>query len=368
MTNYKDLDTPALIINEERMMDNIHWMQAYADRYGVSLRPHTKTHKMPYLAKLQEEAGAKGITVAKLGEAEVMAENGLKDIFIANEIVGDGKLERVKILNRRINLSFGVDCRDHVEAIERIFKGEEKKAQVLIEIEVGENRSGVVEKEDFIDLVSYIQSCKHISLKGIFSHEGFTYGLKDLEELKEGFIRSQKRTLEFAKLAEDLGIKLESVSIGATPPSIHELPILEGITEIRPGTYILMDMGQSNALGSLNRAAATVLTSLISKPTEERLVTDVGAKGLTMQSRGEGLCATRGLGYIKDYGVYIDKVYDEHAIIYSKDLVGRLRIGDKLEVIPNHICPVVNLYDKAYLVSGNLVKKEVEISSRGRMD
>lgn len=113
--------------------------------------------------------------------------------------------------------------------------------------------------------------------------------------------------------------------------------------------------------------AATVLTTIISKPTEERIVTDVGAKGLTMQSREKGLCATRGLGYIKDYGVYIDKVYDEHAIIYSKDLVEKLRIGDKLEIIPNHICPVVNLYDRAYLVAGDKVIKEVEIACRGMM-
>lgn len=113
--------------------------------------------------------------------------------------------------------------------------------------------------------------------------------------------------------------------------------------------------------------AATVLTTIISKPTEERLITDVGAKGLTMQSREKGLCATRGLGYIKDYGVYIDKVHDEHAIIYSKDLVEKLRIGDKLEIIPNHICPVVNLYDRAYLVAGDKVIKEVEIACRGMM-
>ena len=105
--NYKELDTPALIIDREKMIDNLHFMQDYADRQGVVLRPHTKTHKMPAIAKLQEQLGAKGITVAKVGEAEVMAQNGLQDIFIANEIVGKQKLERIRALVRSgITISF----------------------------------------------------------------------------------------------------------------------------------------------------------------------------------------------------------------------------------------------------------------------
>ena len=139
--NIKDLDTPALLIDKNQVIDNISFMQKYADKYKVNLRPHTKTHKMPYLAKMQLEAGAKGITVAKVGEAEVMAENGMDNIFIANEIVGDIKLNRIKALNRNIDISFGIDCIPHVKDIERVFEGQEKKAQVLIEIEIGENRS-----------------------------------------------------------------------------------------------------------------------------------------------------------------------------------------------------------------------------------
>lgn len=367
MVNYMDLDTPSLIINREIMLDNINFIQAYANKYKVNLRPHTKTHKMPYLAQLQIQAGARGITVAKVGEAEVMAANGIDNIFIANEIVGEIKLERIKKLGEGIDISFGIDSIDHVKAIEKVFEGSENKAQVLIEIEVGENRSGIIHKEDFIDLVKHIRTCRNVNLRGIFSHEGHTYGLETIEDLKEAFIESQERTLEFARLAEDLGIKLEVVSIGATPPSIHNLPILEGITEIRPGTYILMDMGQSNALGNIDRCAATILTTIISKPTEERVITDVGAKGITMQTRGKGLCATKGLGYIKDYDVYIDKVYDEHAIIYNKDFRNKIEIGEKIEIIPNHICPVCNLYDKAYLVSDGKVLEEIEILCRGKL-
>ena len=365
--NIKDLDTPALLIDKNQVIDNISFMQKYADKYKVNLRPHTKTHKMPYLAKMQLEAGAKGITVAKVGEAEVMAENGMDNIFIANEIVGDIKLNRIKALNRNIDISFGIDCIPHVKDIERVFEGQEKKAQVLIEIEIGENRSGIIEEEDFISLVNYIKGCKNVNLKGIFSHEGHSYSAADLDDLKRIFDEGQIRTLKFASLAIELGIDLEVVSIGATPTSIHNLPIMEGITEIRPGTYILMDVAQGNALGTYDRCAASVLSTVISKPTDERVILDVGAKGITMQTRIKGICKTEGLGYIKNYGVNIDKVYDEHGIIYNREFRDKIQIGDKVEIIPNHICPVSNLYDKAYLVTEGNVLEEVSILGRGKL-
>ncbi len=363
----RGIDTPALLIDKDQVVDNIGFMQSYADKYKVNLRPHTKTHKMPYLAKMQLEAGAKGITVAKVGEAEVMAENGIDNIFIANEIVGDIKLNRIKDLNRKIDVSFGIDCIDHVENIERVFEGEEKKAQVLIEIEIGENRSGVIEEEDFLSLVKYIKGCKNVCLKGIFSHEGHSYSAADLDDLKRIFDEGQIRTLRFAEIAREEGLDLEVVSIGATPPSTHNLPIMEGITEIRPGTYILMDVAQGNALGTYDRCAASILSTVISKPTDERVILDVGAKGITMQTRKRGICKTEGLGYIKDYGIYIDQVYDEHGIIYNKDFRDKIQIGDKVEIIPNHICPVCNLYDKAYLISEGNVLEEIGILARGRL-
>ncbi len=363
----KDLDTPVLLIDKNQVNDNMRFMQDYADKYRVNLRPHTKTHKMPYLAKLQLDAGAKGITVAKVGEAEVMAENGINDIFIANEIVGLKKLERIRQLNGQINITFGIDSIEHVREIEKVFQGESKKAQVLIEIEVGENRSGIIEEEDFISLVNYIKESRNINLKGIFSHEGHSYGASDLEDLKRIFDEAQLRTLGFASLARELGIDLEVVSIGATPPSTHNLPIMEGITEIRPGTYILMDASQGNAIGSYDRCAASVLATVISRPTDERVIIDVGAKGITMQTRNKGICTTKGLGYIKEHGINIDSVFDEHGIIYNKEFRDKVQIGDKLEIIPNHICPVCNLYDKAYLVSEGEVLDELPILARGKL-
>ncbi len=366
--DYMELDTPALIIDKTIMMDNLQYVQDYANRSGVALRPHTKTHKMSRLALLQSELGAKGITVAKVGEAEVMAANGLKDIFIANEIVGAAKLERIKKLAQTVKISFGLDSIPQAKMIEEAFADAAAPAAVLIEIEVGEERSGIIEEKDFVDLLEYLKGCSHIYLKGIFSHDGNSYGAASLEEGMEIHLNSQKRTLRFARLAEENGFTLETVSIGSTPSLMHDFPILEGVTEIRPGTYIFMDASQANNYGSLERNAATVLAAVISRPTPERVILDVGAKGITAQTRSKGLCATRGLGLIKGWpDAEIFDVYDEHAIIYNKNFHDKVKVGDKVEIYPNHICPCVNLHEFAYLVENGQVVEEIPVDCRGKL-
>ncbi len=366
--NYRELDTPALIIDREIMMDNLRFMQDYANRKGVALRPHTKTHKTPRLALIQEELGAKGITVAKVGEAEVMAAAGLKDIFIANEIVGDAKLARIRKLAETVDITFGLDSIRQAELVDQAFAGADKPAVVLIEIEVGEERSGVIEEKDYIELLRYLRTCGNIRLKGIFSHDGNSYQAEDIQACREIHLTAQRRTLDFARLAREEGMTLETVSIGSTPSMMHDFPILEGVTEIRPGTYIFMDASQANAYGSLDRNAATVLTTVISRPTPERVITDVGAKGITAQTRSQGFCATRGLGLIKGWkDVEIFDVYDEHAIIYNREFRDGVKVGDKVEIIPNHICPVVNLHEKAYLVSGGEVVEVLDVECRGKL-
>jgi D-serine deaminase-like pyridoxal phosphate-dependent protein len=149
---------------------------------------------------------------------------------------------------------------------------------------------------------------------------------------------------------------------------MHNFKILDGITEIRPGTYIFMDASQGNSYGSYSRCAATVLATVMSKPTSERVILDVGAKGLTTQTRNKGLCRTKGLGVIKGFDrVTIYDVYDEHAIIYNKDFSKSVSIGDKVEIIPNHICPVVNLHESAFIILKDQVFDEIKIKCRGKL-
>ena len=268
---YVELETPALLIDREIMLDNLRFMQNYANENGVHLRPHTKTHKMPGVAKLQEELGAKGITVAKVGEAEVMAKHGMTDIFIANQIVGKSKIERIKKLAETIEISFGIDDLYHVNEIEAVFEGAANKAQVVVEIEVGENRSGVIEESAFRALLESIKANRNVQFKGVFSHDGHSYKAENLDECREIFIRSVERTLRFADIAEEMGLKPKVVSIGSTPSLMQNYEIPEGITEIRPGTYVLMDASQANVIDTYDRCAATILTTIISKPTAKGL-------------------------------------------------------------------------------------------------
>lgn len=366
---YSELDTPALLVDVDIVSDNILRMQKYADSHSVALRPHTKTHKMPYFAKLQMQAGARGITVAKVGEAEEMARNGLTDIFIANEIVGATKLGRIRRLaEQSVDISFGLDSVAQAQMVEQSFTGAARKAEVLIEVEVGENRSGVVEDSTFSELLAYLHHCRNISFKGVFSHEGHTYGAKDIQECLELTQASHQRTLHFAQMAADAGMPCEVVSVGATPPCIHDFPIDPGITEIRPGTYIFMDVSQGNQIGTYEHCAASILATVISRPTSDRVILDVGAKGLTMQSRTKGLCATKGFGTLLGYdGMTIAGMFDEHAIINDRGFHDSVEVGDTVRILPNHICPVVNLYDQVYLIQGDEVVKAVPVLCRGKL-
>jgi len=366
--HYKELDTPSLIIDKDIMLKNLQNMQKYADYNKVGLRPHTKTHKSSYLAQLQIETGAIGIAVAKVGEAEVMASKGIDNILIANEIVGEKKLKRIVNLSKSKNIVFGVDSIPQLVMIQQVFSSESAMANIVVEIEVGENRSGIIETEDFKLLLNHMKTCSNICFKGVFSHDGNSYSAKDKEECLRIHLESQIRTLEFASIAKSLGFENEIVSIGSTPSLINDFPILDGITEIRPGTYIFMDAAQGNGFGSFMNNAAFVTTTVISKPTKQRVITDVGAKGLTMQTRSNGFTKTTGLGIIKGIeNAFLEKVYDEHGIIYNQEVWNKVEVGDVLEIIPNHICPVVNLYDSLFLISNETVEKEIIIDCRGKL-
>ena len=365
-SKYESIDTPAMLIDYDLMMENLRMMQNKADQYHVNLRPHIKTHRMPELAQLQMQEGAYGITVAKVGEAEVMAEYGLHNIFIANEIVGVSKLERIRELNRKINIRIGVDNQYQIDQLENVFKEEEKSIEVLIEFEVGENRSGVITDEELIQLATYIKTKKKVLLKGVFSHEGHSYKADSVEECIKISTESQERTLRAGNMIKELGIDIDTISIGATPSLMHT-GIISGITEIRPGTYIFMDVGQGSGINDFTKCAATVLTTVISKPTEERIVLDAGAKALTSQNRSVGICSTSGYGLVKNSdNIRLSGVFDEHGLIYDKNFRKNIEIGDKIEVIPNHICPTCNLYEKAYLVSKGEVLREIPILCRGK--
>lgn len=364
---YNMIDTPALLVDLERVKKNLTSMQQKADTAQVKLRPHTKTHKMPYFAKMQMEMGAAGICVAKVGEAEVMADAGIRDIFIATEIVGLHKLKRLRTLSEKgVTVHVSVDDLVQVQQLAEVFDGATSPLAVRIEVEVGENRSGILCLQQALDLAAFIRKIPVLYFEGIFCHEGHTYKSKTLEECRKLGVKAQQYMITMAQEIRAAGFEVETVSIGSTP-SMLNCEILPGITEIRPGTYIFMDAAQGQITGDFDLCAATVLGTVVSLPTEERIILDTGAKALTAQVRQGGICNTPGLGMVKNSnGIRLAGVFDEHGIILNRELRQKLRIGDKLEIIPNHICPAVNLYDKAYLVSDGQVLMTVPVSARGK--
>lgn len=363
---YSYLETPSLLIDNDIALANIAMMQKKADSLGLKLRPHIKTHRMPYFAKLQMEAGACGIACAKIGEAEVMADNGIGDIFIANEVIGEDKYERLKALHRRIHVRIGIDNEVQPAQMEKVFATEARPLEVLIEYEVGEVRTGVTSDEQLTRLVNAIQSSKHVVLKGIFSHEGHTYKADSVADCCAKAQAAYAKTVRAAEIIRSLGADIDTVSIGATP-SVMNGSSFEGITELRLGTYIFFDVGQSNAIHDFSHCAATVLASVISKPEGNRVVLDTGAKALVSQNRPTGICATAGFGAIKGADdITIENLFDEHGVLNSEKFKNLVSVGDKVEVIPSHVCPTVNLYDTAYLVSNGKVIRTLPIACRGK--
>ncbi len=364
----EELDTPALLVDLDRMEANLRTMQAKADAWGVKLRPHTKTHRTPELAKLQIRMGAAGITVAKLGEAEVMAAEGIEDIFIANEIVGPLKLERLKSLHSRAcRLAVGVDHPDHIRMLREYFEESSKPLEIMIDVETGDPRTGVAPGEPALALAREIIASPGLALRGIYTHDGQSYDAPDLQKVREIFEESQRAMLETASLFRSAGIEVQEISVGSTP-SLLVGTVLPGITEIRPGTHIFMDADQAQVLGTYEHCAQSVLVTVISRPTPERVVVDGGTKAFTYYSQSEGITAAQGRGRLKEHPeIFLNRMSDEHASFdLSRESSLSFSIGDRMEIIPNHACPTTNLYEYIYGVRQGRVEARWPVLCRGK--
>ncbi len=359
------IPTPALLINETVLRNNLSAMQELANKSNVCLRPHTKTHRTPEIARMQLEYGSHGITVATTGEAECMHAAGIQDIFIANEIADEEKLFRLqRLIALGCDLKIGVDHPDHVELAQSVFYDSKNLLKVLIEIDVGDGRAGVQDFQTALSLVNNIKRMKNLEFSGIFSHEGQSYGAATVEECRRLSNESHLKTVEIANKLRTSGVDVKTVSVGSTP-SIMTTPVLKGVTEIRPGTYPLMDASQAAVINSYDSCAATVLATVISKPVKGRVVLNAGAKALTGQIVRNGITKNNGFGYLKDYNVWVNSFFDEHAVVIDDEFYSKINIGDKVEIIPNHICPAVNLYDYFFLIKQEGYKKII-IECRGK--
>jgi len=361
-----DLETPAVIIDLDRVEANLRNAADLAAAAGVALRPHTKTHKSSYFARRQLARGACGLTVAKVGEAEVLADAGLTDIFIANTVYGAEKARRIRALSERITLSVGVDHIEQARVFSEAMAGAASPLSVTIEVDTGSRRGGVAPSEA-VALAQAVAVLPGLSVRGVYTYEGYTYSAPNLDALVAVQRQAQAvfvQTGQAVGLA--LGIERPVISAGSTPGLLSGAGYLPGITEIRPGTYIFLDAAQAPLAGGLEHCAAWVLATVVSRPTAGRAILDTGSKSLTSDTRAAGVCKTQGHGLLVDFGLSLARLSEEHGVIEAEG-AARLKVGQKVRVLPNHICPVVNLFNEVIAIRNGMVEVVLPVEARGRL-
>lgn len=360
-----DLETPALVIDLAVLDANIARMIATARKAGSRLRPHVKTHRMATVAARLRQAGAEGICCAKVGEAEAFADAGFDDIFIANQVVGASRLIRLIELAERTRLAIGVDHAQHVQALGAAFASADATIDVAIEIDTGQRRTGIATADPAVELANQISHTDGLNLRGIYTHEGHDYQAADPAGVHAAAAESQQLMTDVAAAITDATGAPCEVSMGSSPSFLLE-SFHAPIDELRPGTAVFNDASHAHLLGHAEWCAATVLATVVNLPAADRVVTDAGAKALTSDRRGPGVLENTGHGMVVGHpDAVITSVSDEHGVIAAPD-AGAFAIGQTLRVIPNHICPCVNLYDHAFAARDGIVEAVWHVTARGR--
>ena len=365
MTLLADLDTPALVFDLDVIERNIAQMAEVARTAGVRLRPHTKTHKSPLLAAMQVAAGAQGITVAKLGEAEVMIDAGLDDVLIAYPLVGEHKLRRLRALLERAAISVSLDAVEVAEGIGAVGTDLGRPVPVLVEVDTGHHRMGLPPGAASVALAGAIARVPGIEVIGLLTHAGHAYGSADPGELQRIAEREALDLIQTVQRCREEGLELREVSIGSTPTARVGAQV-EGVTEIRPGTYIFNDVQQMR-LGVAPESAcgARILATVVARPTAERFLIDAGSKSFSSDGGSDAPFPGRGV-VVGRPDLVIDFTTEEHGVGHVAGDPASLAIGERLEVIPLHVCSAVNLFDIAYGVREGRVEQTIPIAARGR--
>ena len=362
-------ETPCLVIHEERMHANIANMALAVQRTAAKLRPHTKTHKLPAMAQLQIQAGADGITVAKISEAEVMASGGIRDIFVAYPIIAYSKLERAaRLLKNGVRLIVGVDSSDGAMRLSEIAVKEKIIFEVRLEIDSGMERTGVAPSHA-IKLAELIHDLPGIRLTGLFTYRGAMLNGSATMDLRAAGHEEGRLMVEVAQAIRDAGIPIEEVSVGSSPTALYAAEI-DGITEVRPGTYIYQDrMQAAYGLCRLEDCAGEIWATVVSRPAPDRIVIDGGSKTFATDVQpGRPPLHLKGFGHIiGDDTAQFDRMSEEHGVILV-DASSDYQVGDIISIIPNHICSTVNLHNNIYIENAEGELKQVKVAARGLLD
>jgi len=352
--NKWELDTPALCLDAAKLERNIARMAEYVLSRGIALRPHAKTHKCPTVAWMQLRAGAIGITCAKLSEAEVLAQAGIRDMLIANQVVGPDKVTRLAALATYTRVLVAVDDADNAEAISTAAVSRGVTVGVLVEVDVGMHRCGVPAGEPALALAQRVAALPGLRMEGLMGYEGQAVMIPDLAERTRVTREAMAQLIATRDLLLNAGLPVNIVS-GAGTGTYAITGEVAGVTELQAGSYATMD-ARYRDLGAPFENALTVLARVVSVTAPDIAITDAGLKAMTTEF---GMPALVGLE-----GWTVKGLAEEHGNLRRTG--GRmLQRGEPVEFIPSHGCTTINLHDAFYVTRNDVVEAVWPIAARG---
>ena len=362
MIELNELETPALVVDVARMHENLDRAAAYARAHGIALRPHIKTHKSPLLAREQMERGATGLTCATPYEAEVMSEVA-DDLLVMYPPVGAQRAQRLAQLAERVRLTVALDSEIAAKELSRAASEVGSSVGVYVELDAGMHRVGVQSPGDAVALARRVQDLPGLEVTGLAFYPGHVRG--PVAEHQPQLVALARLVAEIRSAFGDAGLPNDVVSAGSTP-TMWQTHQIAGVSEMRPGTYIFNDRSTvETGACRLGECALTVLATVVSISVPGQAVIDAGAKALGREPMSGG--PGEGFGRLaSDPNVVVKAMSEEHGMLDLSRSSWRPRVGDRVQVLPNHVCIVVHLADVVYGVRDGGVVSSWPVAARGR--
>lgn len=354
---FENLATPCLVVDIDTMEANIARLMSEFRQTNVTIRPHLKTAKNPQIAKKLLDAGAKGICVTKVGELEVMLEGGIKDILVTSPIAHSVTAAwAASLIERSDGIKFVVDSKESADLISRALPTG-VNANVLLDINVGQDRTGVQPGQPAVELAAYVSGLPNVSIIGCQGYEGHLQMLKDLEQKEQKVRDAMRKLVDTAAALRNVGHKINTVTTGGTGTSLICASV-DGITEIQPGSFVFMDRTYRDAIGSSRFGNALhVLATVISKPLEGIATVDAGWKSLSTEY---------GMPEVANVNAQYEPAGDEHGTLKGDD-VANLRIGDRLKIVPSHIDTTIACHRMIFGFRESTLETVWNVASGGRV-
>lgn len=349
-----EIDTPALLIDLDVMERNIATMSAFFRDRPASLRPHFKSPKAPAIATRLLAAGAIGMTCAKVGEAEVLVQHGVRDILIANQVVGPQKIARLVGLARQADMMVAVDCTENVDALSAAAASAKLTIRILVEVDIGMHRCGARSPAAAVDLARHVQHCKSLRLAGLMGYEGHAVMIPERAERQRLTQDAMAALTAAADAVRSAGLPVEIISAGGT--GTYDLTgVQPGVTEIQAGSYILMD-ARYRQVDVPFECALSLVTTVISVPDAHTAIIDAGMKAMTFEF---------GLPEVKGHdGVSLVFLSEEHGHLMVDG--PPLHVGQRIELTPSHSDTTINLHDELFGLRGDRLESIFAIEARGK--